>query len=88
MRGEDDQFIQSQIPIPNPMPIQNPIQNLIQNPIQNSIQNPIPEGWDCWEQVWIHLRNPNGSVLGFSVIRVESFEHLHDKGIYPKYYKH
>jgi hypothetical protein len=70
MRGED-QFMQSQIPIQNPMPIQNPI------------QNPIPEGW---EQVWIHLRNPNGSLLGFTVIRVESFEHHHDEGIYPKYY--
>ena len=74
-----------QNPIQNLMEVQNPVQNPIQNPIQDSIQNPIPEGW---EQVWIHLRNPNGSVLGFSVIRVESFEHLHDKGIYPKYYKH
>ena len=82
MRGED-QFMQSQIPIQNPMQIRNPIQNPIQNPNQNPIQNPIPEGW---EQVWIHLRNPNGSVLGFTVIRVESFEHHHDEGIYPKYY--
>ena len=72
MRGQE-QFIQSQTPIPNPMPIRNPI------------QNPIPEGW---EQVWIHLRNPNGSLLGFSVIRVESFEHHHEEGIHPKYYKH
>ena len=79
MRGED-QFIQSQIPIQNPMPIRNQIQS----PIPNQIQNQIPEGW---EQVWIHLRNPNNSVLGFSVIRVESFEHHHDKGIYHKYYK-
>ena len=65
------------MPIQNLMEVQNPVQNPIQNPIQNSIQNPIPEGW---EELWIHLRNPNGSVLGFSVIRVESYEHHHDKG--------
>ena len=74
-----------QNPIQNLMEVQNPVQNPIQNTIQNSIQNPIPEGW---EELWIHLRNPNGSVLGFSVIRVESYEHHHDKGMYLKYYKH